>query len=100
MKNDAISNNVKIHKKLLIHLRVTEVLSFGRNIGLQQTRQQTAKAENSLIFGKNACVSARWFESCLELDNIAGFTATFTKMIIPKSSTCVQNMVIITGSKM
>jgi len=30
---------------------------------LQQTRQQTATAENSLIFSKNAYVSARWFAS-------------------------------------
>ena len=36
----------------------------GRNIDLQQTRQQTATAENSSIFSKNMCVSARWFASC------------------------------------
>ena len=60
-KNDAIS---KIYKKLLIYLQRTCLLSLGRSIGLQQTMQQTATSENSLTFGKNMCVSARWFASC------------------------------------
>ena len=65
-ENDAISNNAKIHKKLLMYFRVTEEMctKLRKDIGLQQTKQQTATAENNSIFGKNMCVSARWFASC------------------------------------
>ena len=44
--------------------------------------------------------STYFFTFCyLELNSIAGFTATFIRMIIPKSSTCVQNMVFVTACK-
>ena len=62
-KNDAISNNAKTHKTLLIYLRVTEDMSTKLS---KEHRSATDKAtaEKSSIFGKNTCVSARWFASC------------------------------------
>jgi len=63
------------HKELLVIICIPAVASFSSSIGI-------------------------FFTFCyLELDSIAGFTATFTRMIIPMSSTCVQNMVIVTACK-
>jgi len=59
-KSDAISNNAKIHKKQLVYLRVTEDM-FTKLRKEHRSATNKATAENSSIFGKNMCVSARWF---------------------------------------
>jgi len=46
---------------------------------------------NSVIFRRLAMI----FTICdLKHDRIAGYTATFTRMLTPKPSACVPNMVI------
>ena len=61
----------------------------------------SSKSETGESYGaKNIQPHAnQFFFFCyVELDSIAGFTATFTRMIIP-SSTCVPNMVISRARK-
>ena len=48
-KNDAISNNVKIHKKLLIYLRVTEDMSIKLR---KEYRSATDKANMEIMIVK------------------------------------------------